>query len=333
MAIGKVARTRETTAKTTIETAYYLLSTALSAERFNEVVRSHWGVENRLHWRLDVIMNEDQDRNRMDNSHLITSHLAWHMALNVMQKEGTKGSLRGKFKRAAWNDAYPDDILTRYRRYRALSIKHHNEALSRVASETMLDRARQIGLAAGRTLMLDEGGGPAQLIYDLAVYTAPASRTRAVERHAKLSIPKADAEDAQILRGMCIARFSLWRVERHHEITGLVLSDMLRGGEIWLIDEALASVAQPGWVTASQLMPVAEFFMTCGVLVPMDRDILDTVMEDRLGWVRNGDLQRLPDDPRFAIALYRVALQQGAMARVRYRALDEPLPVRGAQAV
>jgi predicted transposase YbfD/YdcC len=61
-AIGKIDRVRETAGKTTTETAYYLLSTALSGERFNEVAREHWGVENRLHWRLDVVMNEDQDR-------------------------------------------------------------------------------------------------------------------------------------------------------------------------------------------------------------------------------------------------------------------------------
>src|SRR5215212_11688260 len=61
-AVGKVTRIRETAAKTTTEAAYYLLSAPLSAERFNDVVRQHWGVENRLHWRLDVVMNEDQDR-------------------------------------------------------------------------------------------------------------------------------------------------------------------------------------------------------------------------------------------------------------------------------
>jgi predicted transposase YbfD/YdcC len=103
--IGKITRTRETAAETTVETAYYLISTAMSAKRFNEVVRSHWGIENRLHWRLDVVMNEDQDRNRMDNGPYNLAILR-HMALNVMQKEGSKGSLRGKFKRAAWNDAY-----------------------------------------------------------------------------------------------------------------------------------------------------------------------------------------------------------------------------------
>jgi predicted transposase YbfD/YdcC len=111
--IGKVTRARETVAKTEIETAYYLLSAAMTAERFNAVVRSHWGIENRLHWRLDVIMNEDQDRNRMDNSPYNFAILR-HMALNVMQKEGSKGSLRGKFKRAGWSDNYLRQLLAAF---------------------------------------------------------------------------------------------------------------------------------------------------------------------------------------------------------------------------
>ena len=109
-AIGKVERIRETAAKTTTETAYYLLSTALSPDRFNEVVRSHWGIENRLHWRLDVVMNEDQDRTRLGNGPNNLAVLR-HMALNVMQKDATKGSLRGKFKRAGWDDTYLNNLL------------------------------------------------------------------------------------------------------------------------------------------------------------------------------------------------------------------------------
>jgi len=111
--IGKVTRTRETVAKTEIETAYYLLSATMTPERFNAVVRSHWGIENRLHWRLDVIMNEDQDRNRMDNSPYNFAILR-HMAMNVMQKEGSKGSLRGKFKRAGWSDNYLRQLLAAF---------------------------------------------------------------------------------------------------------------------------------------------------------------------------------------------------------------------------
>jgi predicted transposase YbfD/YdcC len=113
LCIGKVTRTRETRKGTTVEAAYYLLSRRMTAKRFNEVVRSHWGVENRLHWRLDVIMNEDQDRNRMDNSPYNHAILR-HMAMNVMQKEKSKGSLRGKFKRAGWDDAYLRQLLAAF---------------------------------------------------------------------------------------------------------------------------------------------------------------------------------------------------------------------------
>ena len=109
-AIGKVIRIREAPDKTSTETAYYLLSQALSAERFNEVVRQHWGVENRLHWRLDVVMNEDQDRTRLGNGPHNLAVLR-HMAINAMQRDTTKGSLRGRFKRAGWDDTYLTSLL------------------------------------------------------------------------------------------------------------------------------------------------------------------------------------------------------------------------------
>jgi predicted transposase YbfD/YdcC len=109
-AIGKVQRVRETAEKTTTETAYYLLSSELTPERFNEVVRQHWSIENSLHWRLDVVMNEDQDRTRAGNGAHNLAVLR-HMAINAMQKEGSKGSLRGKLKRAGWNEDFLSRLL------------------------------------------------------------------------------------------------------------------------------------------------------------------------------------------------------------------------------
>jgi len=82
----------------------------LFPERLNEVVRHHWEVENCLHWRLDVVMNEDQDRTRLGHAPHNLAVLR-HMALNAMQKEPSKDSPRGKFQRAAWNEAYLTKIL------------------------------------------------------------------------------------------------------------------------------------------------------------------------------------------------------------------------------
>jgi predicted transposase YbfD/YdcC len=109
-AIGKITRVRETGDKTSTETAYYLFSAQITAERGGSVVRDHWGVENRLHWCLDVTMNEDSARNRMDNGPQNLAVLR-HMALNVMRKEETKMSLRGKLKKAAWNNSYLVKLL------------------------------------------------------------------------------------------------------------------------------------------------------------------------------------------------------------------------------
>src|SRR5271169_1150190 len=109
-AVGKVVRIREMADKTTTETAYYLLSTPMTPERFGEVVRSHWAIENRLHWCLDVTMNEDQMRNRMDHAPQNLAILP-HMALNLIRTETSKGSLRKKFRRAAWSDSFLAKVL------------------------------------------------------------------------------------------------------------------------------------------------------------------------------------------------------------------------------
>jgi predicted transposase YbfD/YdcC len=112
-AIGKVTRVRETGDKIFTETAYYLLSADLSAARFGEVARAHWGVENSLHWVLDVIMNEDQARNRKDYGPENIALLR-QLALNLAKLEGSKGSMKGKLKQAGWNDAFLIKLLATF---------------------------------------------------------------------------------------------------------------------------------------------------------------------------------------------------------------------------
>jgi predicted transposase YbfD/YdcC len=97
--------------KTTFETAYYLLSTTVTPERFAQIVRSNWAIENSLHWCLDVIMNEDQARARMDNAPHNLAVLR-HLALNAVRKDPAKGSLRVKLKRASWRNKYLVKLLT-----------------------------------------------------------------------------------------------------------------------------------------------------------------------------------------------------------------------------
>jgi predicted transposase YbfD/YdcC len=113
-ALGRVIRMRQTTAKGVLqkstENAYYMLSAPLTPERLGHVVRSHWGVENRLHWVLNAVMNEDQVRSCRDNSPYNLAILR-HLALNLMHKDRSKVSLRGKFNLAAWRDDFLVKLL------------------------------------------------------------------------------------------------------------------------------------------------------------------------------------------------------------------------------
>ncbi len=109
-AVGKVTAAREQDGQTATATRYYLLSQPLSAARFLEVVRAHWHIENRLHWVLDVVLDEDRARARKDHAPENLARLR-RFALNVLRANPDQGSTRGKIKRAAWDDAFLLNLL------------------------------------------------------------------------------------------------------------------------------------------------------------------------------------------------------------------------------
>jgi predicted transposase YbfD/YdcC len=110
-AVAKVSATREIDGKATIASRYYLLSTKLGAARLAEIARAHWQIENRLHWVLDVVMDEDGSRARKDHAPENLARLR-RFALNLLRANPAPGSTRGKIKRAGWNDAFLLEILS-----------------------------------------------------------------------------------------------------------------------------------------------------------------------------------------------------------------------------
>ena len=109
-AVAKVTATREIDGKSTTAERYYLLSTKLGAARLAEIVRAHWQIENRLHWVLDVVMDEDRSRARKDHAPENLARLR-RFALNLLRTNRDQGSTRGKIKRAAWDDTFLLKIL------------------------------------------------------------------------------------------------------------------------------------------------------------------------------------------------------------------------------
>jgi len=95
---------------TATERRYYLTSLNGGVERFAHASRGHWGIENRLHWSLDVVFHEDDSRIRTDyapeNMTLIRK-----IALNLLTKETSKGSKKRKRLKAGWDNDFLIDVL------------------------------------------------------------------------------------------------------------------------------------------------------------------------------------------------------------------------------
>ena len=99
--------------KTTHEVRYGITSLRgweADAAELLRYVRGHWGIENRLHWVLDVAFREDQSRTRTGNAQ---ENLAWlrRVTLSLLRQDKSPGSIKRKRKRAARNNAFLEQLL------------------------------------------------------------------------------------------------------------------------------------------------------------------------------------------------------------------------------
>lgn len=96
-------------------TRFFLLSKPFRAERLIDIVRDHWSIENRLHWTLDVTLDEDLARNRKDNGPANLAILR-RLTLNIANAHpDTKTSMRRKLLRAGWDESFLFDLIRHMR--------------------------------------------------------------------------------------------------------------------------------------------------------------------------------------------------------------------------
>jgi predicted transposase YbfD/YdcC len=109
--VAMVERERHTDSKATKETCYYISSLGRDVKRLAAVVRGHWGVENKLHWVLDIAFHEDGCRVRKDHGAQNLAILR-HIALNLLKRERTsKVGVKNKRLKAGWDQRYLRKVL------------------------------------------------------------------------------------------------------------------------------------------------------------------------------------------------------------------------------
>ena len=107
----KITATREVKGKKSIEERFYISSLLDQAKNCNSYIRQHWGVENSLHWTLDMTFGEDYQRKRKNKTAQNFS-LIQKFALNLLKKDNSvKASLKSKRLMAGWGNPFLMNIL------------------------------------------------------------------------------------------------------------------------------------------------------------------------------------------------------------------------------
>ncbi len=209
------------------------------------------------------------------------------------------------------------ETLERYRHLRAINKSHHTEITKHLPKKSFLTWGKRLGLIKGKKTLVANSMSEVHLLNDLAIYSARLSKTTAVERYRNRAGFPRESDEAVVLDAMCDFRFAFIMIMRRHPVAGLIVSDLLRQEEIWLMDEGLEETVPEGYAFASRLFKPDEFYMTTGVGIPVDEGVVEEIAAvcpnmspDTITNERN--------NVRFIEAVYKTAIKIGAMDTISF---------------
>lgn len=212
--------------------------------------------------------------------------------------------------------------LKHHRRLRAILSHHQNAAVETVPQTAFRKWGQTFGLLEGRNILL-ESEGELTIFFDFLVYHHRA-RGRTLARNYLAKLPPSDDPDEALVRhAMENPRFSIFKIVESHPFTGVAMHDLVRGGTVFVVDEAMSTSVKPGRTLAYRLLPLADYWMTSGAGFPASQDVVnlaESMFPRPLGLTdehRSNPISSEAED-KLAAAVTKAAFEEGTTGNIGF---------------
>ena len=213
------------------------------------------------------------------------------------------------------------EMLATYQHLRGVGRRLNGELVESLDRKAIDEAGRRLGILKRGTLYFDTED-TISVLMDYAIRHVRRDGLNAIERYLQDSPPPPDSDEMTFLQAIRPVRYSLFRTERVIPDFGLQLHDVLRDEPLLLIDVSFSRTADRGFVMASHVLSLGDFWMSSGAALPVTADFFERLDADirRQFGQRPEDFRALSRDRETELAtmIIRACLRAGMSERVAY---------------
>jgi hypothetical protein len=214
-----------------------------------------------------------------------------------------------------------DKILARYQHLRSIGLVLNQRLVESLDREAIQQSGQQLGILRDNVLHFDTDD-VSSVLMDFAIRHARRDGRNAIERLLAKSPPPPTSDEMTILRAACDLRYGLFEAKKIFRGLGLTVWDMLRDETGLLVDVGFSRTAVPGFVIASHVQAIDDFWMTTGAALPVFPDFLRELLRQvrrRFGSTPEQYRSLSKEEhAELAALIIRTCLRKGAAESIRY---------------
>lgn len=220
-----------------------------------------------------------------------------------------------------------DELLNRYQRLRETGRNLNHRLVKQLPKAALSECGKKLGILKGKTLVFGDEH-ELSVLFDYCLYNYRRNGKSVIDRHLELSPPPAISDERLLVEAMSHSYYSLFLVEDIQTDKGATLRDLLCDETLCLIDIGIGQSARPGMILAGRVLPLADFHMTSGALIPvqgqeMRRQVM-LIVQKFLKNKKAGEVLFSPShEAAFSAQIIRTLLRAGALDTTVYRGTEE----------